>query len=184
MVVFVPLGFVEAADVELQGFDISTVDELTAIAVIGVAFGHAGTALLGEVFYSGVVAAGVWETRSGEKYTLRQIARALPWGRLVAVDLLFALITVVGLVLLVVPGVIFLVWFSISGPVLKIEHRTPRDALRRSRELVQRQLLARIRARDPGRDLHRHDRQRRRLAGGTCGRRRIAARRVARRDTG
>ena len=136
LVVFVPLGFVEAADVELQGFDIGTVDELTAIAVIGVAFGHAGTALLGEVFYSGVVAAGVWETRSGEKYTLRQIARTLPWGRLVVVDLLFALITVVGLVLLVVPGVIFLVWFSISGPVLKIEHRAPRDALRRSRELV------------------------------------------------
>ena len=40
--------------------------------------------------------------------------------------------------LLIVPGIVFFVWFSISGPVVKIERRAPRDALRRSRELVQR----------------------------------------------
>ena len=136
VVVFVPLGLIEAADTELQKSDITTLDELTAIAVVGVAVGHAVTSLLGDVFYSGVVASGEWETRGGEAHSLRDIARTIPWGRLVVVDLLFALIAVIGFVLLIVPGLVFLVWFSISGPVVKIERRTPRDALRRSRELV------------------------------------------------
>jgi hypothetical protein len=136
VLVFVPLGFVEAADAELQKFDVNTLDELTAIAVAGVAVGHVVSALLGDVFYSGVVASGAWETRGGKAHSLRDIARTIPWGRLVAVDLLFALIAVVGFMLLIVPGLVFLAWFSISGPIVKIERRAPRDALRRSRELV------------------------------------------------
>ena len=178
-----PLGFVEAADTELQKFDVTTLDELTAIAVVGVAVGHAVTALLGDVFYSGVVASGAWETRGGEAHSLRDIARTIPWGRLVVVDLLFALIAVVGFLLLIVPGIVFLVWFSISGPIVKIEHRAPRDALRRSRELVQRELLARVRDRDPGRFSHRRRGQRGRAVR-PLDRRRVAARRVGRRDAG
>ena len=137
LIVFVPLGFVEAADTELQKSDISTVDELTAIAVVVVALGHTVSALLGDVFYSGVVASGAWETRGGQAHSLREIARTIPWGRLVVVDLLFALVAVVGFLLLIVPGFVFLVWFSISGPVVKIDRLPPREALRRSRELVQ-----------------------------------------------
>ena len=136
VLVLVPLGLVEALDAKLQGLDLDQVDDLTAITVLGVALGHAGAALLGEVFYSGVVAAGVWEALGGKHHTLRDIARTIPWGRLIVVDLLFALITLGGLLLLVIPGVVFFVWFAISGPIVKIERRAPFDALRRSRELV------------------------------------------------
>lgn len=136
LIVFVPLGLVEAVDGRLQELDLDNLDNLALFGVLAVAFGHAGSALLGEVFYSGVVAAGVAETRGRGRHTLRGIARAVPYGRLAVVDVLFALIAVIGLLLFVVPGFIFFVWFVLSGPVVKIEGRRPLAALRRSRELV------------------------------------------------
>jgi hypothetical protein len=104
--------------------------------VLGIAFGHAGTALLGEVFYSGVVAAGVAETRGHGPHTLGGIARSIPYRRLAIVDVLFGLIVVAGILLAVVPGIVFFVWFALAGPVVKLERRGPVDALRRSRQLV------------------------------------------------
>jgi hypothetical protein len=59
LVVFVPLGLIEALDERIQEIDLGEVGDLAALAVIGLALGHAGTALLGEAFYSGVVASGV-----------------------------------------------------------------------------------------------------------------------------
>jgi hypothetical protein len=136
LVVFVPLGLIEALDVRIQEIDLDEVGDLAALAVVGVAFGHAGTALLGDVFYSGVVASGVSETRGGERHTLGAIARRIPYGRLVIVDLVFSLIVVVGTLLLIVPGIVFFAWFALAGPIVKIEKRSPIAALRRSRELV------------------------------------------------
>ncbi len=136
LIVFVPLGLLEALDSRLQELDPDELDDLAAIAVIAVAFAHAATALVGEVFYSGVVAAGVSETRGGERHTPAGIARTIPYGRLVVVDVLFALSVLLGLVLLVLPGIVFFVWFALAGPVVKIERRGPVEALRRSRELV------------------------------------------------
>ena len=136
LLVFVPLGLVEALDERVQEIDLDEVGDLAALAVIGVAFGHAGTALMGEVFYSGIVAAGVAGTRNGERHTLGAIARRIPYGRLALVDLLFALIVVAGILLLVLPGIVFFVWFGLAGPVVEIERRGPLTALRRSRELV------------------------------------------------
>ena len=45
---------------------------------------------------------------------------------------------VVGLVLLVLPGLILLTWFALVGPVIEIEHRRVGEAFRRSRALVRR----------------------------------------------
>lgn len=136
VVVFVPLGLIEALDERIQEIDLDEVGDLAALAVVGVAFGHAGTALMGEVFYSGIVAAGVTGTRRGERHTLGAIARRIPYGRLVLVDLLFALIVIMGILLLVVPGIVFMVWFGLAGPIVEIEKRGPLAALRRSRDLV------------------------------------------------
>lgn len=136
VIVFIPLGFIEALDASLQELDFDQLDELAFLGVMAVAFGHAGAALIGDVFYSGVVAAGVSEARGGGRHTLGGIARSVPYGRLAIVDVAFALIAGVGLLLLVVPGFVFFVWFVLAGPVVKIEQRRPLDALRRSRELV------------------------------------------------
>ena len=136
VIVFVPLGFVEALDATLQDRDLDRLDELAFLGVVAVAFGHAAAALLGEVFYSGVVASGVSEARGGGHHTLGGIARSVPYGRLAIVDVAFALIAGVGLLLGVLPGIVFFVWFVLAGPLVKIERRRPVDALRRSRELV------------------------------------------------
>jgi hypothetical protein len=136
LLVFAPLGLVEALDAHFQELDIDQLDDLAAVGVIALALGHAVTSLLGEVFYSGVVAAGVFRSGDGQRPTIRGIAAAIPWWRLVAVDLLFALITTLGLLLLVVPGFVFLVWFALAGPIVEFERRRPVAALRRSRELV------------------------------------------------
>jgi hypothetical protein len=135
LIVFVPLGLLDALDERVGSAD---VDELTAGAILGLlvlALAHTASAMLGEVFYSGVVAAAVAERRAGARRPLLHIARRLPYRRLIVVDVLFALIVLAGL-LLVVPGLVFFTWFALAGPVVEIEGRGAVPALRRSRELV------------------------------------------------
>jgi hypothetical protein len=136
LVVFIPLGFLEALDNHVGDVEIESIGDIVAIEAILVGLVHAGTSLWGEIFYTGVVAAGVSELLGGKRAGLRHVARVLPYGRLIAVDLLFGVIVLVGLVLFVVPGVVFYVWFSLAGVVVKIENRGVRESLRRSRELV------------------------------------------------
>ena len=136
LVVFIPLGFLETLDNHVGDVDIESVGDLVAIEAMFVGLVHASTSLWGEIFYTGVVAAGVSEMLGGKRRTLGHIARVLPYKRLIGVDILFALIVLAGLVLLVVPGVVFFVWFSLAGVVVKVEGKGVRDSLRRSRELV------------------------------------------------
>ena len=49
--------------------------------------------------------------------------RSLPWGSLILADLLVALIVVVGLVALIIPGLIAITLLAVVGPVIEIEHR-------------------------------------------------------------
>jgi len=58
-------------------------------------------------------------------------------GALLGVALLTGIGVGVGLFLLVVPGLILFTRWALAVPAVMIEGRSPRDALRRSRELVQ-----------------------------------------------
>jgi hypothetical protein len=55
---------------------------------------------------------------------------------LIAADVLLTAVVVLGLALLVVPGILFFTWFAFVAPLIEIEERGVRDAFRRSRELV------------------------------------------------
>jgi Uncharacterised protein family (UPF0259) len=136
LVIFVPLGFFEALDNRLNDVEVDEISDLAAIEALFAALVHSATSLWGEILYTGVVAAGVSELLGGEHRPLRRIAGTLPYGRLIAVDVLYTLIVLAGLVLLFVPGVVFYVWFALAGVVVKIERRGIADSLRRSRELV------------------------------------------------
>ena len=136
LVVFIPLGFLEALDNHVGEVVIEDFGDIASIEAVLVGLLHAATSLWGEIFYTGVVAAGVSELLGGRPASLARIARVLPYGRLIIVDIVFSLIVLAGLVLLVVPGIVFYVWFSLSGVVVKIEGKGVRDALRRSHELV------------------------------------------------
>lgn len=136
LLVFVPLGLLEAISVNA---DLHTRDFGSGLLVFGIfvaALALVGTSLFGEIFYSGAVAVTLVHSEDGRAPSLREIARHLAWWRLLAVDLLFAAMVLVGLVLLVVPGIVLYIWFGLAGSVVEIERPGVREALRRSRELV------------------------------------------------
>lgn len=136
LIIFVPLGLLDALtmNVELDSLDITNGIKLAAIALaIGVV---TATGLLGEVFFSGAIAVSLTHPHGEKSPPLREIARRLKYGRLIAVDLLFVGIVAAGLILGLIPGVLAFVWLALAGPVVEIEGRTAVGALKRSLQLV------------------------------------------------
>jgi hypothetical protein len=139
IVVFVPLGLLDALANRAHEVYSERPDEVfdlgTAALLLGL-FAQAVTALLGEVFYAGAVGLAMRRGEDSPPPSLGFVARRLSYGRLIAVDILFGLGTGVGLLLLVVPGLVFFGWFALAGPIVEIEERGVRAAFRRSRQLV------------------------------------------------
>jgi hypothetical protein len=135
-IVFVPLGLLETVVHELEELHADDASATEIAGLLGAGLLVAFTTTLGDVFYTGVVAAIVAERRSGTRRQLAHLARTLPYRRLISVDVLFALMVAFGLLLLVAPGVIAFTWFVLAAPIVEIEGRGVRDAFRRSREIV------------------------------------------------
>jgi hypothetical protein len=96
-----------------------------------------GVSILGAVFLSGFLTRLVGEADDGgERVSVREVVRTLPWGRLVGADLMVALLVVIGLIALVIPGLVAINLFAVVGPVIEIEDRPVIAALRRSAHLV------------------------------------------------
>jgi hypothetical protein len=93
--------------------------------------------VLGAVFLSGFLCRIVGQIEHGhQRPSLRQVARSLPWSRLVRADVLVFLLVAAGVIALVIPGLILFCLFSLVSPVIEIENRPVRAALRRSAHLV------------------------------------------------
>jgi hypothetical protein len=106
--------------------------------------------LLGTVFLSGFLCRLIstaehgseQERRAGgpgqgrDRVTIGYVARTLPWGRLALADILVTLLTLIGLIALVIPGLIIINLLAVTGPVIEIEDRRVLAALRRSARLV------------------------------------------------
>ena len=105
-------------------------------AALGGALGSSAVSLLGSVFLAGFLSRLVSAEHDGGQVRLRAVLRSLPWGALVAADLLVTLIVVLGLVLLIIPGLIALNLLVVVGPVIEIEGRPAWAGLRRSAQLV------------------------------------------------
>ena len=138
-VIFIPVGLLEAIDDEIQEplTDPDGSARGRVIEIIVAAFVIGAGALLGDVLYAGIVAAVVIaERREHEGRSLRELLASLPVLRLIAVDLLLGLVVVLGFLMLVVPAFVFLTWFALVAPVVKVEHTSIIGAFRRSRELV------------------------------------------------
>lgn len=136
VVIFIPLGLLDAIDDSFEDLDLDSIDDLELFALIGLTLFHVITAMLGDVFYAGIVAGAVMFEREGHAHPLRELVRTLPYGRLIAIDVLLAVVVALGALLLIVPGVVFLTWFALATPAAKIEGRRVIDSFRRSRELV------------------------------------------------
>jgi hypothetical protein len=93
--------------------------------------------LLGAVFLSGFLCKLVGGDEGGrEAVSVRYVVRILPWGRLAGADLLVALLALIGLLMLVVPGLAIFNLFALIGPVIEMENRKIIAALGRSAQLV------------------------------------------------
>lgn len=132
LVVFAPVTLIDT----ISPFDEVDVTDPKEIPLIFLALGATIVPLLGTVFYSGVVADAVMRHRDGRGHEIRHIARTLPYVRLALVDIALILVAGVGFILLVVPGFVILVWFSLVAPAVKIEGLGVRRAFGRSRELI------------------------------------------------
>jgi len=56
-------------------------------------------------------------------------------GKVFATGLLFSLVVLIGFVLLIIPGIVFYLWFALWQVVVVLEGKWGRDALKRSKEL-------------------------------------------------
>lgn len=113
------------------------VNPADALLSFSATLGSTGISLLGTVLLSGFVCRLVGAAEHGQQpLTLLQVARSLPWWPLIAADVLVVLVVVVGFVLFVAPGLAALTLLAVVGPVIEIEHRRVRAAIRRSVQLT------------------------------------------------
>lgn len=135
VVVFVPVGLLHAVTVNAEIGSLGIGAGFRLVAVMAAVLAIAATGLVGEVFYAGAVAISLTHPRDGHPPSLREIAGAINYGPLIAVDLIYGALVAVGFVF-VVPGVLAYVWFGLAAPVIEIEHRGIRAAFSRSVHLV------------------------------------------------
>ncbi len=135
-IVFLPLGLIAslAVEIELSSFGFGSV--WTVALLGGAIMALVATSLLGEVFFSGAIAIGLTQPQHERPPRLREIARRINYRRLIVVDVLYVALVVLGMVALVIPGMLAFVYLGLAGPVVEIEDRTVRQALRRSLQLV------------------------------------------------
>jgi hypothetical protein len=135
-IVFVPLGVLDAIAVhfDVEQFDLDS--GIKVAALMGAVAALTATSLLGEVFYSGAVATALTHPEGERPPSLWEIAKLLDYRRLIAVDVVYVLLVVLGLILGIVPGFLLFVWLGLAGPVVEIEKRTVFGSLRRSFRLV------------------------------------------------
>jgi hypothetical protein len=136
VVVFVPLGLIHAATVHAEIGSFGFSNGLKLLAAIAAVLALAATGLMGEVFYTGAVAISLTHPKAGKPPRLREIARMVNYGPLIAIDLIYLALVAIGLVAFLVPGILAFVWLGLAAPVVEIEHRGIRAAFRRSVQLV------------------------------------------------
>ena len=134
IVVLVPQSILDAAFGDIEIERISSIADIGKLAAIPLAV---AINLGGEAFYSGVVAAVALHWRAGARRPpIREIARRIPYGSLIAIDLVIALGTMVGLVLLVVPGIVFATYTFTSSALVEVRGLGVRPALREGFRIV------------------------------------------------
>lgn len=133
LIVFAPISLLSLLELDADSRQATFV----ILGILVAAIVQYAISTLGDQFYEAVVEGAA----AAHRYAHRQpsawaVFRNLPYARLIGADVLLTVMIFVGLVLLVVPGILVIVWFALVAPLIKIEHLTIKAAMRRSVELV------------------------------------------------
>jgi uncharacterized membrane protein len=125
LAIFVPIGV-------LSGVVASSGSVVLALVLVVLA-------AIGQALYTGAVVEAVDDMRDGRRdfSAIDLLRAALPFTfPLILAGLLYGISVAVGLLMIIIPGLIFLTWFSLFAPAIVVERRGAIGAFRRSRELV------------------------------------------------
>jgi hypothetical protein len=125
IVIFVPLATIAGIASRTNSVALSLIDLVLS--------------LIGQALYTGAVVEAVNDMRNGSRdFTLGDLLRsAAPFVlTLVFAGFLFGMIVGVGLLLFIVPGLVFLTWFCLIAPIVVVERQGVFAAMTRSRALV------------------------------------------------
>lgn len=148
-VVVVPLSFISALSIRLVGAPKKHTVEIlgqpgtiaysrsfvvaVVVAIIAAVIGVITWAILQAAMLRGAAQATVGDpvdVEASYKWGLRR------FGSVLLLAVLVGLVVVAGFILLVIPGIIFLVFFAVSEPALIVENRRGTEAMKRSWNLV------------------------------------------------
>lgn len=135
-IVFIPLGLIDALLEQVDTSSLDVTDGFKVAALLGALAAVTASSLFGEVFFSGAIAASLTHPEDEEQPGFVHLARHISYGKLIAVDLLFVLMMVLGTIAFIVPGILVFVYLSLAGPVVEVEKRRIWDGFRRSFRLV------------------------------------------------
>ena len=130
VVVLLPQALGDAIELHVDSHDLDggrlLASGLSSGGIVAIGLG-------GEALYAGIVTALMLEWRHDvERVSRGELARSLPYLRLIVADLVIAAGTALGLLLLVVPGVLFATYFLITTVMIETEDRSVPNAMRRS----------------------------------------------------
>ena len=138
LVVLIPQGAANLLELELDlDFDGDPLDFERGVLLALTGAAIVATNLAGEALYAALITALVVSWSHGvERPPIRATLRQLPLLRLIVADILIVLGIVLGFLLLVIPGLIFLVYSISTTVVIELEDASIRRGLERSLELV------------------------------------------------
>jgi len=136
ILVFVPLGFVDALLEQVDTSALDVTDSFKVAALLAAVAAIVASSLFGEVFFSGAIAASLTHPEDEESPGFGHLARHISYGKLIVVDILFVAMLALGTVALVVPGILVFVYLSLAGPVVELEKQGIWDGFKRSFGLV------------------------------------------------
>jgi hypothetical protein len=129
LLVFLPLAVIDGLVEELKPDDWLAEGGISLLTT----FEH----MVGDVLFNGLVAAAVIEWRQGRgPLGILAVARTLPWLTILALEIALPVVTTIGLVLLIVPGLVFAVYATLAPAVVKVEHLRAWPSVKRSVRLV------------------------------------------------
>lgn len=134
--IFVPLGLINAAVRGHAEIDPETMSGLEITETLLEIAGNTASVLLGSILYAGAVAIAVVHAPPGSNPSLRGVVSRTRWRTLIAIDVLFALGTAFGMLLLIIPGLVFYARYVLAATVAEIEDIGVRGGFRRAAELT------------------------------------------------